>query len=50
MGFDATAGIELDVTESTVAFTPVGNDRPVAVSAGNSLSVRPGGAAPVREP
>ncbi len=48
MGFDATAGIELDVTESTVAFTPVGNDRPVPVSAGNGLSVRPGGVAAPR--
>ena len=48
MGFDATAGIELDVTESTVAFTPVGNDRPVPVSAGNGLSVRPGGLAAPR--
>lgn len=48
MGFDSTTGIELDVTESTVAFTPVGNDRAVAVSAGNGLSVRPGGVAAPR--
>ena len=48
MGFDSTTGIELDVTESTVAFTPVGNDRAFAVSAGNGLSVRPGGVAAPR--
>ena len=48
MGFDATAGIELDVTESTVTFMPVGNDRSVPVSAGNGLSVRPGGVAAPR--
>ena len=48
MGFDSTTGIELDATESTVAFTPVGNDRAFAVSAGNGLSVRPGGVAAPR--
>ncbi len=33
MGVDPKAGIQLDVTESTVAFTPSGATRPVAVSA-----------------
>ena len=48
MGVDPKVGIELDVTESTVAFTPRGADRPVSVSAGNGLTVKPNGVAAPR--
>ena len=34
IGFDPEAGIQLDVTESTVAFTPRGSKRPMAVRGG----------------
>jgi len=42
MGFDPKAGIQLDVTESTVAFTPRGAGRAMAVRAGRGLSLAPG--------
>ncbi len=42
MGFDPEAGIQLDVTESTVAFTPRGSKRPMAVREGRGLSLAPG--------
>ena len=42
MGFDPEAGIQLDVTESTVAFTPRGSNRPMAVREGRGLSLAPG--------
>ena len=48
MGLDARTGIELDVTESTVAFAPSGNAPAFPVSEGNGLSVRPGGVATPR--
>ena len=48
MGIDPKAGIQLDVTESTVAFTPRGATRPVAVSAGKGLTVKPNGVATPR--
>jgi hypothetical protein len=43
MGVDPKVGIELDVTESTVAFTPRGATRPISVSAGKGLTVKPNG-------
>ena len=42
IGFDPEAGIQLDVTESTVAFTPRGSKRPMAVREGRGLSLSPG--------
>jgi hypothetical protein len=36
-------GVQLDVTESTVAFTPPGGGQPIPVSQGNGLSVSPSG-------
>ncbi|MBT3636619.1 MAG: FecR domain-containing protein, partial [Opitutae bacterium] len=42
MGFDPETGIQLDVTESTVAFTPRGANRAMAVRAGRGLSLAPG--------
>ena len=42
IGFDPEAGIQLDVTESTVAFTPRGSNRPMAVREGRGLSLAPG--------
>jgi hypothetical protein len=42
MRFDPKAGIQLDVTESTVAFTPRGAGRAMAVRAGRGLSLAPG--------
>ncbi len=41
-------GVQLDVTESTVAFTPPGANQPVPVSAGSGLSVSPSGVATPR--
>ena len=35
-------GVELDVTESTVSFTPPGAVQPISVSEGNGLSAPPG--------
>ena len=43
MGIDPKAGIQLDVTESVVAFTPLGATRPLAVGAGQGLSVERNG-------
>jgi hypothetical protein len=48
MGIDPKAGIELDVTESTVAFTPSGDTRPLPVPAGQGLTVNAGGVAAPR--
>ena len=48
MGFDSTAGIELDGPNRRSPLRPVGNDRSVPVSAGNGLSVSPGGVAAPR--
>lgn len=44
MALDPTQGVQLDVTESTVAFTPPGGGQPIAVSEGSGLSVSPSGA------
>ena len=41
-------GVQLDVTESTVAFTPPGGGQAIAVSQGNGLSVSPSGVATQR--
>ena len=41
-------GVQLDVTESTVAFTPPGGGQPIPVSQGNGLSVSPSGVATQR--
>ena len=43
------SGVQLDVTESTVAFTPPGGAAPIAVSQGNGLTVPPSGI-PQRRP
>jgi hypothetical protein len=48
MGIDPQTGIDLDVTESTVAFTPSGADRPIPVPAGQGLTVNAGGVAAPR--
>ena len=44
MALDPAQGVQLDVTESTVAFTPPGGGQPIAVSEGSGLSVSPSGA------
>jgi hypothetical protein len=41
-------GVQLDVTESTVAFTPPGGGQPIPVSQGSGLSVSPSGVATQR--
>ena len=41
-------GVQLDVTESTVAFTPPGGGQAIPVSQGNGLSVSPSGVATQR--
>ncbi len=41
-------GVQLDVTESTVAFTPPGGGQPIPVSQGSGLSVSPSGVATPR--
>ena len=43
MATSPTQGVQLDVTESTVAFTPPGGGQPVNVSQGNGLSVSSSG-------
>ena len=48
MGIGPQTGIELDVTESTVAFTPSGANQALAVPAGQGLSVNAGGGATPR--
>ena len=44
MALDSSQGVQLDVTESTVAFSPPGGGEPIAVSQGSGLSVSPTGA------
>ena len=44
MALDSSQGVQLDVTESTVAFSPPGGGQPILVSEGNGLSVSPSGA------
>jgi len=44
MALDPSQGVQLDVTESIVAFTPPGGGQPIAVSEGRGLSVSPTGA------
>ena len=44
MALDPSQGVQLDVTESTVAFSPPGGGQPVPVSQGSGLSVSPTGA------
>ncbi len=44
MALDPSQGVQLDVTESTVAFTPPGGGQPIAVSEGSGLSVSSTGA------
>jgi len=41
-------GVQLDVTESTVEFTPPGGGSPIAVSEGSGMSAPPGGAPTLR--
>lgn len=41
-------GVQLDVTESTVEFTPPGGGPPIAVSEGSGMSAPPGGAPTLR--
>ena len=41
-------GVQLDVTESTVEFTPPGGSSPIAVSEGSGLSAPPGSAPTLR--
>ena len=41
-------GVQLDVTESTVRFTPPGGSSPIAVSEGSGLSAPPGSAPTLR--
>ena len=41
-------GVQLDVTESTVAFTPPGGGAPIAVSQGSGLTVPPSGVPQMR--
>ena len=43
MALDPSQGVQLDVTESTVAFSPPGGGQPIAVSEGSGLSVTPTG-------
>jgi len=45
----ASGGVQLDVTESTVAFTPASGGGPIAVSQGNGLTV-PSSGIPQRRP
>jgi hypothetical protein len=42
------SGVQLDVTESTVAFTPPGGGAPIPVSQGNGLTVPPSGVPQIR--
>lgn len=45
MAMDPQSGVQLDVTESVVAFTPPGATQAIPVSMGNGLSVSPAGVA-----
>jgi len=48
MASNAGQGVQLDVTESTVAFTPPGGGQAIPVSQGGGLSVSPSGVATPR--
>ena len=48
MASTAGQGVQLDVTESTVEFTPPGGGAPIAVSEGSGMSAPPGGAPMLR--
>ena len=48
MAFNPGQGVQLDVTESTVAFTPPGGGQAIAVSQGGGLSVSASGVATPR--